>query len=165
MMQRAIRKFTESVDFQSIGFKRLRSHRYFPIGAVTAAVLILACFHVWQRVQVITLVSDVAVLRERNRDLTDHLHKMQYDIAALSMATRIEAYAVDTLGMQPIVADRLYTLVRDRDRDVPRDELATMFSSIKRIADCLPVITETRAQAAQSQPVRLDSALGRGAGQ
>ena len=156
-MGRAVRQFKETVDFRSLLLTRVRSHRYFPATVVMAALLMVACLHVWQRVRVIKLVKDVAELRETNRDLVDVARKMHNDIAALSMATRIEGYATDTLGMQPVAADRLFTLVRERDKDVPRDELATMLSSIQRVAKYLPALTETGANAAELRPIRFDS--------
>jgi len=156
-MGRAVRQFKETVDIRSLPLSRLRSHPYFPAAVVIAALLFVACLHIWQRVRVIKLVKEVAELREDNRGLVDVARKLHNDIAALSMATRIEAYATDTLGMQPVAAHRLFTLVRERDKDVPRDELATMLSSIQRVAKYLPALTETGANAAELRPIRFDT--------
>ncbi len=156
-MATAIRKFKETIDFRSLWFKRLRSHRYFPFGVVIAALLLLACVHIWQRVHVIKLVGEVGELRNTNRILVDNARKTQNEIATLSIGTRIETYARDTLGMRTIPGDRLFTLVRKRDKDVPRDELATILSSIGRVAEYLPVVTETKAKAVELEPIKFDA--------
>jgi cell division protein FtsL len=164
-MSGAVRKFKETVDIQSLLLKRLRSHHYFPIAVVVGALLTVACIHVWQRVHVIKLVAQVGELRRTNRELVDHAYKMHNDIAALSMATRIELYAADTLGMQPVAADRLFTLVRERDKEVPPDELATILSAIKRVAHYFPVLSENYANAGELMPIRFDSTRQKGDGE
>jgi len=47
--------------------------------------------------------------------------------------------------------------VRKRDKDVPRDELATILSSIGRVAEYLPVVTETKAKAVELEPIKFDA--------
>ena len=149
-MGRSIRKFSQTVDFTQLPFHRLRKHRYFPLAVVILAGLFFACLHIWQRVQVMTLVHETALLRERNHQLNQVAHKLQDDITALSMTSRIEVYASDTLGLIRMPADRLFTLVRNRDAGEPISELAQVFSSIKRVADHIPTISETQAQAGEA---------------
>lgn len=163
-MARSVRQFKETIEFRSLPLNRLRSHRYFPVAVIALVVLAAACIHVWQRVVVIGLVQEVSALEKKNRSLVDDAQKVQTDIAALTMATRVERYAVDTLGLQQVRADRLYTLVPDVTRNLSSDELATMLSSIRRVADYLPALTE--AQAAQElQPIRFEPSDDSGGGQ
>ncbi len=124
---------------------------------IALALLAAACVHVWQRVMVIELAKEVATLRGENRSLVDDTRKLRSEIVALSMATRIERYAVDSLGLQPVTADRLLTLVKESEKDIPYDELTVMFSSIKRIADYLPVLTEAEATARDLRPIKFDT--------
>ena len=156
-MARTIRKFKETVDFQSQLIKRIRSHRYTPIALLVGALMTIACIHVWQRVHVISLVREVAELKTTNRDLLDAARKTQNEIAALSLGTRIEAYATDTLGMKTVTADNLFTLVRKRDKETTRDELATVLSSIGRVAHYLPALTEASANAGELRQIKFDS--------
>lgn len=149
-MAHSVRKFSQTVNFSKLPFRRLRKHRYFPIGVVVAALLFFSCLHIWQRVQVMTLVHETALLRDRNHELVQVAHKLNDDIAGLTMASRIENYAVDSLGLQRIPADKLFTLIRERDEDEPASELAQVFRSIERIAAYIPTITESQARAGEA---------------
>jgi cell division protein FtsL len=157
-MSSRIRKFKETVDIRSLALKRLRSHRYFPIAMIILALMAVACLHIWQRVHVIKLVKDVGELREENREIIDCLAKSRNEIAALSMASRIQAYATDSLGLEVATADQLFTLMRTHDVKRPQDEFAEIVSSIERVAKYLPVLTENGANAAELQPIKFDSA-------
>jgi cell division protein FtsL len=155
-MARSVRKFKETVELRSTLLQRLRSHRFVPVVAISIALLGAACLHVWQRVMVIELAKDTASLRQTNRNLVDDVKKLQSDIAALSMPSRIESYAADTLGMQRVDAERLFTLVTTSEKERPSDELVVMFSTIRRVADYLPVKTEAEASSRDLKPIRFD---------
>lgn len=141
---------------RSTTFQRMRSHRFFAIGATAVALLAAACLHIWQRVMVIELAKEVSSLRSENVSLVDDLKKIESDIASLSMASRIEKYAADSLGLQPMSPDRLFTLVKKSEKGIPADELSVMFSSIKRVADYLPVVSEAEASAKELRPIKFD---------
>lgn len=145
-MKEAIRKFKEKLDIESSLLKRVRSHRYFGITVLVAALLLASCFHVWQRVIVLESVREVARLRADNVALLDNLRKVRAEIAHLSMAARIEKFAIDSLGMKLIPADRLFTLVPENTKVDP-DQLAVMMSAIKRVVDYMPVISPNEARA------------------
>jgi cell division protein FtsL len=162
MKQRSVRNFKETLEMRSQLFKRLQGHRYFPMALIVAVVLGAACVHVWQRVMVIGLVKEVSQLEKENRRLVDDTQKVQTDIAALSMSARIERYATDSLRMRPVPVDRLYTLVPEASRRAPSDDLATMLSSIKRVAKYLPVLTEAQAGASELQPIKFEPELETG---
>lgn len=149
-MAHSIRKFSQTVNFSRLPFRRLRNHRYFPIAVVVAAVLFFSCLHIWQRFQVMTLVRETALLRERNHELNQVAHKLHDDIAGLSMASRIEIYAADSLGLMRIPPEKMFTLVRERGEREPMSELARIFSSIERVAAYFPTISETEARAGEA---------------
>jgi cell division protein FtsL len=156
-MGRSVRKFKETVEIRSTYFQRLRSHRFVPALTLALALAAAACLHIWQRVAVIELARETTELRARNRALIDNVKKLQSDISTLSMPSRIESYAIDSLGMQSVSADRLFTLVRQEEKEIPADEFATMFHSIRRIADYLPVMTEAEASSRELKPIRFES--------
>jgi len=162
-MARSVRKFTETIELRSLLFNRLKSHRYFPATVLALVVLAAACIHIWQRVVVISLVKEVSVLQKENLALVDDAHKIQTDIAALTMASRIERYAIDTLGLQRIRPDRLYTLIPESAGELSTDRLTTMISSIRRVAECLPVLTEAQAAAQELRPIRFETSEKDGA--
>ena len=153
-MGRSLRKFKETVEIRSLLLHRVRSHRYFPAAVVASVLLAAACVHIWQRVVVIGLVKEVSQLERENRSLVDDAHKLRTELAALTMASRIEQYAIDSLGLNRVSADRLYTLIPEAAGNAPVDEWATMLTSISRVADHLPAISEARAAHHQLEPIR-----------
>jgi len=157
-MARSVRRFKETVEMRTGVFQRIRSHRFVSVGVVALTLLVAACLHIWQRVIVIELAKDVASLKVENRSLVDDVKKVRSDIVALSTVTRLENYAVDSLDLQPVAADRLFTLVRKSEKTIPADELKAMFSSIKRVADYLPVISDAHASAGMElRPIKFDT--------
>lgn len=156
-MARSVRKFKETVEMRSSLFQRLRSHRFFPVSLLAFVAVAAGVLHVWQRVVVIELAKEVATLTQTNRLLVDDVKKVHSDITALSSAQRIERYAVDTLKMAAISPERLITLVKSSEKGIPSDELASILSSIKRVADYLPVVSETNAETSELKPIRFDT--------
>lgn len=139
-------------------FQRIRTHRHFSTGLVLAVFVVVACIHIWQRVHVIRLSQEVGALREENRGLIDATKKVRSEVAALSMGSRVETYAADSLGLLPVAAARLVIIDRDRPKqEVQTDELGNVLSSIKRVSDYLPVLSEAQADPAEFQPIKFDS--------
>jgi len=164
-MKLAVRKFKETIELQSTLLRRLRSHRYLSVSLLVATIVVAACFHIWQRVRVMELVQDVATLKKEQASLLDDKKKLYSEIASLSVASRIERYACDTLGLRPVDAERLFTLVPKKELPPPQDELVKMFSAIRRVADHVPAITESRAAAAGVENLKVDTMSDSGAGQ
>ena len=156
-MAKSVRKYKETLEFRSLIFRRLRTHRYFPIAVLIGVLLVVGCIHIWQRVHVITLVQEVSRLKAENVSLTDDYKKVQSDIAALCMASRIEAFSSDSLGLQAITANRLFTLVTESQKTSPPDDLTAMISSIKRVAKYVPVFSESSARAGELKAIKFDS--------
>jgi cell division protein FtsL len=156
-MARSIRKFKETLDMRSGLLSRIRSHRLFSISLMGAALILVACAHIWQRVHVIRLVKETGDLRIENRQLVDDTKKILTEVAALSMASRIELCAADSLGLQRVSADRLYTITREQEKPKLPDQLGAVSASIKRFADALPVLSEAQAGAAELRPIKFES--------
>ena len=119
----------------------------------------VACLHVWQRVRVINLVQEVSLLEKENKSLKDYLRKEKSSIASLSLATRIEKYACDTLGMRPVSAENIVTLVPEKDQPPPTDELGLMLSAIERVSEFVPIVTQSEVMADELQIIEIDSSL------
>lgn len=156
-MARSIRKFKETLEMRSGILTRFRSHQFFSIGLMGTALLLVACIHIWQRVHVIHLVKETGDLRVENRQLVDDTKKIFTEVSALSMASRIERCATDSLGLQQVSADRLYTIMREQEKPKQQDELASVATSIKRVADYFPVLSEAQAGPPELQPIKFDS--------
>lgn len=161
----SLRKYKETVEIKALPFNRLRAHRYFPIAVMAIVVTAAACIHVWQRVVVISLAKEVAALEKDNHGLVDDAHKVQTEISFLSMTSRIERYAVDSLGLQRPRPDNIYAIQKMEGDEEPPDEFAAMLSSWRRLAEFLPERTEARAAAKELQPIRFDTVESPGAGE
>lgn len=158
-MREAVRKFKETVEIKSSRFNKLRSHRYFAVTVFAVCALLVFCFHVWQRVRVVNLVHEVSLLRQENESLLDSKKKLHSKISRLSTATRIQIYASDSLGLQPVPAEHLRTLMPLRQRQHQPDELQQMITTFQRFADFMPVVEETKAKAGIIEDIEIDSTL------
>lgn len=156
-MREAVRKFKETVEIKSTTFNKIKSHRYFPMAVILTLFLTAACIHIWQRVRVVSLVKEIAHLKQENASLLDNKKKLYSEIAALTTASRIGKYAIDTLGMKPVPADRLLTLIPNEHESKRPDDLALLLNAIKRVVDYMPVIEETRASATGVENLNVDS--------
>lgn len=156
-MKETVRKFKETVEINTSIFNRVRTHRYFPVAFLLTVFLLVACFHVWQRVRVVALVKDVAQLKRDRVELLDDKKKVYSDIAELSMSSRIERYARDTLGLRPVAADRMFTLVKKNESAPSQDELELMYAAIKRVSNYLPMIESNSAEAQGVEGITVDT--------
>lgn len=156
-MQQTIRQFKEMMDIKGSIYNRLRKNRFMPYVMLAIVFLTAACIHIWQRVHVLELVTEVSQLSKEQSVLEDELKKINSDIAELSMESRIEKYAIDTLGMMPVPADRLYTLVPDAEYSYQKDDFHKMLDAIKRVADYVPRPSENSALAGEPSMIKIDS--------
>lgn len=169
-MKSAVRRFKETIEIRRSVINRLRSHRYFPVTLLIAGLLMASCFHIWQRVMVLGLVTEVSRLQREQAALVDELSRVRSDVASLSMASRVEPYAVDSLGMEPVGAERMFMLVRREAVSTEIDQLQQMYSAARRLADYVPVLSQSRARAGDLESIRFDdgaksdSAVGRQTG-
>ncbi|MFQ6008465.1 MAG: hypothetical protein ACE5K8_05870 [Candidatus Zixiibacteriota bacterium] len=157
-MKKAIRKFKETLEIRSSLWHRVRTHRFTPIILLLCAFLVAACFHIWQRVRVIQLVKDVGRLRAENAALIDESKKIRSDIASLKMASRIERYASDSLGLQPVAPERLFTLAKREPTISLTDDLDKLAAAIGNLARHLPIVTGNEVNAGQLQLRGIDTA-------
>lgn len=158
-MKHAVRKFKETVEINSSTINKLKSHKYFSIALLFFCFLIVACFHLWQQATVVSLVKENSQLQKENDVLLDSKKKLYSQLASLSTSSRIERYAVDSLGLQLVEADKMLTLVSKNDILSQPDELQQMLTAIKRIAEYLPVIEETKAKAGALENIIVDSSI------
>lgn len=161
-MAAPVRKFKETVDIQSHAFHRLRNRKYFPAAMLIGAFLTVACFHVWQRVHVMSLVREVAESRAENRQLIDLTRKTHNEIASLSMNSRIEQFAQDSLGLSLVSASRLLTLQRPETTPKKQDRLDMILTSLENVGKYLPTLSGNPVNAAEPGQLRFDSAGGGG---
>lgn len=160
-MIEAIRKFSETAAMKSSIFNRIRSSKYFPFAILGLFLLSAACIHIWQRVQVLDLLNEVSLLNTENKELINDLRKVNSEIATLSKVSRIEQYAVDSLGLKKVEADKLFTLVRPHEEQPELDNITMVMTAIERVAAYLPTVSETQATAGELKQVIKDS-LSRG---
>ena len=163
-MKRTIRLLKETVDIRSGLLARIRSHRHFPIALLGAAFLVASFIHIWQRFQVFELVNEVAQLRQERAALVDEARKIESDIATLSLASRIESYAMDSLGMQRIKPDHLFTLQTSDPTGKPPGKMESLLAALDRMASHLPVVAESNVSAQEIRSINLDSLRELGGG-
>lgn len=163
-MRETVRKFKETVEIRSSVFNRVRSHRYFPAALLCFLLMAAACIHIWQRVKVVELVKEVSQLRTENTELLDAKKKLHSEVAALSTASRIEQYATDTLGLRPVDAERLFTLIPNKQSYKPPDDLELLLYAINRVTDNVPTISVNSAMAKDVDKIKLDTTAQGGSG-
>lgn len=147
-MRDAVRRFKETVENRSVAITRGRWRRYVSFVTLAAMVVATACFHIWQRVEVLDLVQQSGNIQQRNTLLVDEARKLHAQVAQLSTPTRIQEYASDTLGMLPIPGERLFTLVAKQTVDsLPPDEIELVMHSLRRVTDNLPGLSGSSATA------------------
>lgn len=164
-MQKTVRQFKEMLDIKGSIYNRLRANRFMPYVLLAFAILMAACVHIWQRVHVIELVKEVSQLTKEQTRLDDELKKVNSDIATLSMESRIEKFAKDTLGMIPVPADQLYTLVPNESYSYKKDDFHSMLAAIKRVTDYVPRPSENSALAGEPSMIKIDSTESTGPSQ
>jgi len=108
--------------------------------------VLFACVHIWQRVYVLGLVKEVGGLEKEREVLTDLSKKTNAEIMDLSRVSRVEQIASRDLGMARTSTENMLTLVVKKSPTIKKQgELDNVVSSLKKLADNLPVINESRA--------------------
>jgi cell division protein FtsL len=161
-MRERVRRFAETVQMQSGLIRRIRTHRWFPAGLLATIVVLVASFHVWQRVQVLSLLTEVDQLKHEHRELIDTATKLRADMAELSMGERIESYARDSLGLVRLSAENIYTLVDDDRPKPPTDGFTNLVKAIERVGKWMPGIKEDNVNADELKRIRFHEDEGEG---
>ena len=143
-MKISVQRYRATGSLKNTLKKRLVSSRSIIPALIVASVILLACLHIWQRVHVMGLVKEVSVLENENKNLKDMVKKTNMEITELSRLSRIEKIAVEELGLTRTSSENLYTLSVSRE-DRKTEGLEDVVTSLKKIADNLPVLNETRA--------------------
>jgi cell division protein FtsL len=155
-MKKPVRRFKETIEFRTPIWNRIRSHPQFPVALLAAALLLIGSFHIWQRVRVLSLVTEVQELKQENRGLIDAATKLNTEIAGLSMSSRLCEVAAESLGLEPIKPDRIYTLSWD-DGPIDRpDEFSLMLEAIERVTRYVPVFAPSEATAKDLKRIKFD---------
>ncbi len=108
-------------------------------------VITFACLYIWQRVYVLDLAKDISNLEREKQTLTDQLRKTNADVAELSRLSRIEPMVADKLGLARTGSGSLFTLQLNKTVEVKREGLDNVLWSLRKLADNMPVITESKA--------------------
>jgi len=165
-MASSLRRFKETSEMRSLGMRRLRAHRYFPYFIIGLFIIGAACIHIWQRVVVMRMVMEVALLEKENKRLFDETQKVRTDVAALSMIARLETYALDTLGLNHSTVGQVFTLVpQAEEADSPPMGLADVVTSITRVVPYFPGGEEATAAGHQLEQIWFETEDSAGAGE
>jgi cell division protein FtsL len=144
-MKISVARYRATSNLRKTFGKRIVSSKLLIPIIFTASIIILACLQVWQRVYVIGLVSEVSRYENENRKLTDLYKKIQMENIELSRLSRIEKIAAEKFGLEKTGAQNLFTLQLP-ESSFQDDGLDAVVTSLKKIADNLPVINETKAE-------------------
>jgi len=142
----SLQRYQSTDKFRRSWSKKLvSSPALLPILFVVVFVL-FACVHIWQRVYVLGLVKEVGGLEKEREVLTDLSKKTNAEIMDLSRVSRVEQIASRDLGMARTSTENMLTLVVKKSPTIKKQgELDNVVSSLKKLADNLPVINESRA--------------------
>lgn len=143
-MKLSIQRYRATGNLRNSLRKRIVSSKTIIPAIFVGSLILLGCLHVWQRVYVMSLVKNVRLLEKDNRQLRDVLKKTDMDVIDLSRLARIEPIAVDELGLKKTGNENMFTLTLDYSRQ-ERQGINEVVSSLKKIADNLPILNETRA--------------------
>ena len=111
---------------------------------IIVSIVVFACLHIWQRVYVLGLVKEIAVVEKEREHLTDLLKKTNSDASELSRLSRMEPIAIEKLGLGRTSAENLFTL-EVKKQEIKLSGIDNVKNSLKKLADNLPVINETKA--------------------
>jgi len=128
--------------------KKLVSSRSIIPALFVGSIIILACLHVWQRVYVMGLVQEVSVLEKENKSLKDIVKKTDMNIVELSRLSHIEPLAAEKLGLSKKGAENTFTLSLS-GTEFKSEGLGEVVTSLRKIADNLPVLNETKAETSE----------------
>jgi cell division protein FtsL len=109
------------------------------------SIIVFACLHIWQRVYVLGLVKEIGTIQKERESLVDILKKTNADAAELSRLSRVEPIAAEKLGLGRTSAENLFTLEVKKQEITKRNGIEEVKLSLKKLADNLPVINETKA--------------------
>jgi cell division protein FtsL len=143
-MRPSVERYRATNKLKRSFLKQLVSSRFIVPVLILATVVLLPCILVWQNVYVMSLVSEVSALEQDHSQLDDALKKKRAEIIELSRLSRIEKIAVEDLHMTPVKSENMYTLTVNQSLDV-NDGIDEVVESLKKFADHLPVVSESRA--------------------
>jgi cell division protein FtsL len=144
MNHASIQRYRATGRYKQSFPRRLVSSRVVIPALFAAVVIVFACFQIWQRVYMLGLAKEVSQLEKEKSILTDLLRKTNVEIVDKTRLSRVEPIAMEQLGMARTSTENLLTLVVKKP-EKKKDGLDNVVASLKKLADNLPVITETKA--------------------
>lgn len=145
VMKISIRRYRSTGSIRNSIKKRIVSSKSFIPILFVVSVIALACIHVWQRVYVIQLIGEVEEYRDDNRKLVDLLKKSKVEAINLTRLSRLEKISSEELGLSHGNFHNMYTLKLDNN-DYREQGIDEVVKSLKKLADNLPIVSETRAE-------------------
>ena len=113
--------------------------------AIVLSLILFACAHVWKQVHFLDVSVEVRALEIENETLCDLLKKREAEITEMTRLSVIETLASEKINLKKTATENLFTLIRDESfRET--DGIESLVLALKKVADNLPVITETRAE-------------------
>lgn len=147
-MKISVQRYRATGNLRNSLRKKLVSSRSLIPTLFVGSVILLACLHIWQRVYVMGLVREVSVLEKENKTLSDLVKKTEMDIVELSRLSRIEKVATEQLGMSRVNMENTFTLTLN-GAEIKTEGLGEVVASLKKIADNLPVLNESKAETSE----------------
>lgn len=144
-MKISVQRYRATGSLRNSLRKKLVSSRSLIPVLLLGSLILLACVHIWQRVYVMGLVQEVTVLENENRCLKDLVKKTDMEIIDLSRLSRIEQLATRELGLSRKGSEDLYLLSLN-DAETESEGFDEVVTSLKKIADNFPVLSESKAE-------------------
>lgn len=82
----------------------------FRILFLVAFMAILCLFYIWSRVQIVQYGYDINSLKSRQHQLMEANKKLRLEVATLKSPPRVEKFAVEKLGMRPVMPEQMRPL-------------------------------------------------------
>ena len=108
-------------------------------------MVIFACTHIWQNVYILNLSNEVGALKKDKKQIKDLIKKNQAEINDLCRHSRIEQLALEKFKLRQTASENMFTLVSKR-KFSETYRFADLMNSFKKVAEHLPVITESKAE-------------------
>jgi len=147
-MRISIQRYRSTGNIRKSFRRRIVSSRMIIPALFIGCIILLACMHIWQRVYVLNLVREVRLLEKENKRIKDIVKKSNIEVIELSSLERIEKVATEDLKLVKTQPENIITMAMESSPH-PREGINEVVSSLKKIAENLPVLTESKASAVE----------------
>jgi hypothetical protein len=143
-MKISVQRYRATGSLKKTLKKKLVSSRMTIPTLFLGTLILLACLHIWQRVYVMELAREASACESENRYLKDLVKKADMQIVELTRSARIEEFATNEFGLLRTGSENMYTLTLNGAEE-NANGLGEVVTSLKKIADNLPVLNESKA--------------------